>query len=112
MIIKDLFDKANQTAPMSQDEFLAAFNEGVWTLLAKYGEGNVFEAGETQEATSVNDELPIYPEWRECLLCYVIYAKNGDAVRYERFEGLGSYAHRTVWSKKFKKRRFKTPSWL
>ena len=112
MIIKDLFDKANQAVPMSQDDFLAAFNEAVWTLCAKYGAKYIFSDGEEQEASSVNDELPIYPEWREPILCYVIYVKNGDAVRYERFESLGIYAHRTVWSKRFKKRRFKTPSWL
>lgn len=112
MIIKDLFDKANQTAPMSQDEFLAAFNEGIWTLIALYGEGYIFLSCEAQDASSVNDDIPIYPEWREPLLCYIVYAKNGDAARYERFAGLGSYAYRTVWSKKNKKRRFKTPSWL
>lgn len=111
MILKDLFDKAIQAVPMSQDEFLAAFHEGVWTLTAQYGEGYVFSSDEAQDASSVNDDIPIYPEWREPLLCYIVYAKNGDAARYERFAGLGSYAYRTVWSKKNKKRRFKTPSW-
>ncbi len=112
MLVKDLYDKVNQIVPSSQDDFLVCLNEGIASLVAKYGADAIFSDGRDGEAASISDELSLFGEWRECLLCYVVWQRSGDALRYERFETLGEYAYRTVWRKILKKkRRYRVPSW-
>lgn len=112
MIVKDLYDKATTVAPMTQAEFLTFLAEGVGFLSARFGVSAVFENGVAAEAVSVEDSLPVYDAWKQSLLNYVIYSKNGDQLRRSEFEASLDYAYRTVWKGRMRgKNRYRVPHW-
>lgn len=112
MIVKDLYDRVNAVVGVSQEGFLTSLNEALFELCAKYGEASVFRTAKGQDITSVNDEVDVFDEWRAALIHYAVYSKNGDTVRYEKYEQSGDYAYRTVWLRRLgKRRRFHVPTW-
>lgn len=110
--IKDLFDKANSIVGISQKEFLTSFNEALLQLNARYGEKFVFMAGVATDATSVEDTIGVYPEWRSAILNYVIYLKTGDQVRKGEYDSSMDYAYRTIWKRRMgKTKRYRVTRW-
>lgn len=112
MIVKDLYDRVNAVVGVSQEGFLASLNEALFDLCGRYGEESVFRCAKERDVTSVNDEIPVYDEWRAALIHYAVYGKSGDSVRLEKYEQAVDYAYRTVWLRRLgKRRRYHVPSW-
>lgn len=112
MIVKDLFDRVNAVVGVSQEGFLSSLNEALFELCAKYGDESVFHHAKERDVTSVNDEVPVYDEWRSALIHYAVYSANGDSARREKYEQAGDYAYRTVWLRRLgKRRRYRVPTW-
>ncbi len=110
--VKDIYDKANSVAAMSQTAFVTAFNEAVLQLLSRYEANYIFEKSVPMDITSVEDSIPIYGEWRSSILNYVVYLKNGDALRKSEYDSSLDYAYRTVWKKRLGScKRYRTPRW-
>ena len=110
--IKDLYEKANSVTGMSQKEFLTYVNEALLQLNARYGDGFVYEDKEV-EVESVDSEVAVHKEWRSAILHYVIYLKNGDAVRKAEFDSSLDYSYRTIWKRlKGDKMHYRVPNWI
>ena len=109
---KDIYDKANSIVGMSQKDFVTAFNEAILQLSSRYEEKYIFENSVPSELTSVEDSIPIHREWRSAILNYVIYLKNGDALRKSEYDSNLDYAYRTIWKKRLGAgKKFKTARW-
>lgn len=110
--VKDIYDKANSVTGISQNEFITSFNEAVLQLLSRYGESFVFDKALPRDVTGVDETVPIYDEWRAPILHYVIYLKNGDALRKNEYDSSLDYSYRTLWKKKMNGRtHFRVSKW-
>lgn len=110
--VKDIYDKANSIAGMSQEKFITSFNEAILQLLSRYEERYVFENATPRDVVSIDERAPIHSEWKSPILNYVIYLKTGDSLRKNEYDTSLDYAYRTVWKKRLGiGKRFKTARW-
>lgn len=109
--VKDIYDKANSVTGMSQKEFITSFNEAVLQLTSRYDDKLVFENAAPRDITGVDETVPIYKEWSAAILHYVIYLKNGDALRKSEYDASLDYTYRTVWKKRMRGTRYRVPRW-
>jgi hypothetical protein len=110
--VKDIYDKANSITGVSQKEFVTFVNEAVLQLVGRYGGKYIYESGDGVEIKTVDDSIPVYAEWKIALINYVVYLKNGDALRKAEYDSSLDYIYRTIWKRRMGNRtKYRANSW-
>lgn len=107
MIVKELYEQIQRTAKSGQDEFIAALDMTVRTLISRYGVRYVCLPGQPYvKPEGVNDEIPICEEYFPAIIDNILFMLTGDAARKTDYVEEARDAYKQVWSRRMRGARF------
>jgi hypothetical protein len=112
MDTKTLYKRVIITTPMTQQEFIAFFNDTVQVLNARYGAKYIAEeSGSLLEIQTIDGPSGVRDIYTKCIADNIEYLKSGDKNKQNDFAINADSAYLTVWREKNKGKKVRKERW-